>query len=94
MKGEIQGLIAKCKVAAKQPAAYGFLPDIIGELEDIKSELEKDQPNPERLLLWARGLGRLVTDSYAFSESPLGTELLELADDVVRKYAWRFPRFR
>ncbi|BCW94023.1 MAG: hypothetical protein KatS3mg007_1917 [Thermoanaerobaculum sp.] len=44
MKGVIQGLIAKCRVAAKQPGAYGFLPDIIGELEDIKSELEKGQP--------------------------------------------------
>jgi hypothetical protein len=47
----VRDLIAECKAAAKRPGAYGFLPDIIGELEDIQSELEKDEPDPNMLLL-------------------------------------------
>ncbi|MCR4408593.1 MAG: hypothetical protein NUW24_17015 [Anaerolineae bacterium] len=91
MKTKVRDLIAECKAAAERPGAYGFLPDIIGELEDIQSELEKDEPDPNILLVWTRGLGRLVTESYAFSESPLGGKLLDLVTEIVSRYD---PRFR
>lgn len=91
MKSKIQELIVECEAVAKQSGAFGYLPDIIGELKDIQSELEKDEPNPDLLLVWSRGLGRLVTDSYAFSESPLGGKLLDLITEIVSQYD---PRFR
>ncbi|MBC7228459.1 MAG: hypothetical protein H5T61_14710 [Thermoflexales bacterium] len=91
MKDKVRELITECKAVATQPGAYGFLPDIIGELEDILKELEKDQPDHERLLMWVRGLGRLVTDSYAFSESPLGSKVLDVITEIVSQYD---PRFR
>ena len=91
MKEKVTELIIKCKAAAEHPGAYGFLPDIIEELEDIRSELEKEKPDPNMLLAWTRGLGRLITESYAFSESPLGGELLDLVTEIVSQYD---PRFR
>jgi len=59
-----------------QPSAYGYLPDIIAELKDIKNNLN----NCEKYRLYASGLGRLVTEDYDFSESELGTLLCEIAD--------------
>jgi len=87
----IRELAAECRAAAEHPGAYGFLPDIIGELEDIQSEIEKDETDPNLLLVWTQGLGRLVTDSYAFSESPLGGKLLDVVTEIVSRYD---PRFR
>jgi len=87
---KIGELIAECKDAAERPGAYGFLPDIIGELEDIQCELEKEEPDSCLLSFRAGGLGRLVTDSYAFSESPLGGRLLDLITKIVSRYDPRF----
>jgi len=60
----------------KQPSAYGYLPDIVAELKDIKNNMHDN----EKCKLYASGLGRLVTEDYNFSESELGTLLGEIAD--------------
>jgi len=86
MRERIADLLAETRIAGQQPNAYGLLPDIIEILEKIEAELEKETPDPETLIRGARALGRVVTDSYPFSESPLGTRLLELVSDIVAQY--------
>ena len=86
MRDRIADLLAEARMASQQPNAYGLLPDIIDILEKIEAELEKESPDPETLIRGAGALGRVVTDSYRFSESPLGTKLLELVSDIVAQY--------
>ncbi|BCW94020.1 MAG: hypothetical protein KatS3mg007_1914 [Thermoanaerobaculum sp.] len=90
LKEKIQELATRAREATCEPHPHWLLPHIIEVLDVMFVRVR----SPKELLGAARALGRIVMDDYAFSESPLGTELLELADDIVRKYAWRFPRFR
>ncbi len=91
METKVREIIAECKAAAKRPGAFGYLPGIVRTLEAIHSELQKSEFDPGTLVMLAGGLGRLVTDSYAFSESPLGGKLLDLVTEIVSQYD---PRFR
>jgi len=91
MKTRIDELLIEAKNASQSPGAYGFLPGIIKSLEAIQDELEKDGPDPEILVKRVGGLGRLVTESYAFSESPLGTKLLDLITEIVSRYDSAWP---
>lgn len=86
MRSRVVELLTEARIANQQPDAYGLLPDIIEILEKIDSELAKELPDSERLIRLVGGLGRVVTDNYFFSESPLGTKLLELASDIVEQY--------
>ena len=77
LRDGIAATILQAESAARNPDSYAYLPEII---ESLRSMLDGDtmsQRDRERL---AGGLGRLVTDDFAFSESHLGTKLLELAD--------------
>ncbi len=90
MKAKARELISKCKAAAERPGAYSFLP--IGNLQEIQREFERESSDPRLLLKMAGALARLITESYAFSESPLGTELLDFADEICYQYDPRFRR--
>lgn len=79
-------LLSHARAASESEGAYGLLPDIVSILEKILTHLEA--PQSDRLLLTrgAGALGRVVTDNYEFSESPLGTRLLQLVDDLMATY--------
>jgi len=76
IENKIDEAIRWAEQEATQPPVYGYLPDIIAELTDIKNNLN----DHEKCRLYASGLGRLVTEDYDFSESELGTLLCEIAD--------------
>lgn len=82
MQQRITEVLSLAKQAIQTPEAYAYLPEIIRTLEVMLNSLHQDREDRGRI---ARGLGRLVTEDYAFSESPLGTELLKLADDFASK---------
>ncbi len=77
LKDGIASAIREAETAGTVPGAYAFLPEIIESLKAMQSSSTMTSAERERL---AGSLGRLVTEDYAFSESPLGTRLLELAD--------------
>lgn len=83
MKTKIKRLLTLARTTAQEPGSFGLLPDIIKILESIQTELENDKPNPEFLTQKARALARVVTDSYNFSESFLGTELLKIVSEII-----------
>jgi hypothetical protein len=64
--------------ASEGHSAYPFLREIKEALKAMPTGLTKTPKERERL---SAALGRLVTEDFSFSESKLGTTLLELADD-------------
>lgn len=68
----------------QDPNAFYLLPDIIATLKDIKKRLDEGTLDSTKANDIAAGLGRLVTDSYDFSESHLGTTLLEYTSELRR----------
>jgi hypothetical protein len=86
VKSRIDELLAEARRAKQRPGSYGLLPDIITILEKIQDRLESNNPDPKTLIRGASALGRVVTDDYSFSESPLGTKLLDLVSAIVSEY--------
>lgn len=62
------------------PDAYPYLTAIEASLENMRDKASASRAQRERM---AGGLGRVVTEDYAFSEGALGTRLLEVADAFV-----------
>jgi hypothetical protein len=79
LQDSIAAAILEAESAARSPNSYGFLPGIIKTLRVMLND-DTDTMSQRDRERRAGGLGRLVTDNFAFSESPLGTKLLELAD--------------
>jgi len=69
---------------------FPYSTTILSLLERMAEELQQPAPDGQRLLGLAGGLGRVVTDDYEFSESPLGSKLLEIVSEIVRRYDPRF----
>lgn len=78
LKKKIVKAIAQVGLAIESPNAYGYLP-YIKECLNVMLNAEA-MPSQERERL-AGALGRLVTEDSVFSESQMGTILLELADE-------------
>ena len=78
LKASVDGLMGACIEANAPEGSYPFLPDIVEVLRQMERDLHSSRERRERL---AAGLGRLVTEDWAFSESALGGALLQLADD-------------
>jgi hypothetical protein len=74
----IKKLLAEVERAEALPGAYPYLPDIA---KVLKAMLDNVNASPDRREKIAGGLGRIVTESYDFSESVLGGRILRLADD-------------
>jgi hypothetical protein len=85
-KKRINELLHEAREAAKSPEAYGLLPDVIRILEMLQSRLESENPDWESIVRGAGALGRVVTDSYSFSESSLGNKLLEFVNEIIVQY--------
>jgi len=82
LRDSIAAAIREAESAAKKPNSYGFLPGIIKTLkvmlnDDTDTMSQKDRDRR------VGGLGKLITDDFTFSESPLGTKLLEVANRFV-----------
>lgn len=78
MVNKIRKLLADVQRAEALPDAYAYLPDIAKSLEAM---LDNIDASPSRRDKMAGGLGRIVTEDYAFSESDLGGRILRVADD-------------
>lgn len=82
LKARITEALVQGEKACKSPGAYPFLPEIQETLKAMLAGLARTQKERERL---AAALGRLATEDFGFSESQLGTTLLELADDFASR---------
>lgn len=87
-KKRINELLQEAREAAKRPDAYGLLPDVIKIMEMLQHKLESDSPDLEAIVRGAGALGRVVTDSYSFSESPLGSKLLDFVNEIISQYGY------
>lgn len=86
MHDRIVELLSDLQVASQCHNSYGLLPDVISVLQQILANLEI-APLDKRLIVKGAGaLGRIVTDNYQFSESELGTRLLQLINDLAAEY--------
>ena len=88
-KKRINELLQEAREAAKSPDAYGLLPDVIRIMEMLQNKLESDSPDLDAIVRGAGALGRVVTDSYSFSESPLGSKLLDFVNEIISQYGYR-----
>ena len=80
MKEEILRLITVVREEAKKPGASVLLPSIIKCLESMAESVNDPQERREWL---AAGLGRIVMESPALTESTLGQEIFR----VLNKFA-------
>lgn len=78
MRARIEAALAKLRESAHGARPTVYLPEIIQSFEAMLDSL--DAPK-ERRARMAGAVGRLVTEDYVFSESPLGGEVLGIVDD-------------
>lgn len=77
IKKRIAEAIEAAREANKPPAAYPYLSAIIEVLSQMENNVHADLESRTKM---SGALGRLVTEDYAFSQSPLGNDLLEISD--------------
>jgi len=58
--------------------SYGYLPEIIENLENMKQRIDADNKAKDSLI---GAIGYLVTDSIIFSESKIGKRILDIIND-------------
>ena len=75
---KLRNLQTDVRSAQDEPGASGYLPGIEATLERMLEKISAPRAERDRI---AGGLGRVVTDDYAFSESELGGRLLAVADE-------------
>jgi hypothetical protein len=75
---KLKTLLGDVQRAKALPGAYPYLPEIEKSLAEM---LKNTDASPSRRDKMAGGLGRIVTEDYAFSESDLGGRILRIADD-------------
>ena len=81
---EIYESLRECVDLSFKPGTYPMLPSIVECLEKMHNIVSDGQWN-SRDTRWGAGLGRLVMDDFSFSESELGTRLLNIADSWCKK---------
>lgn len=90
LKLKIKNAIYEIDRQIIEPNAPKFLLYMREWLQKMSDELEKPAPDSQKLLGLAGGLGRGVTEDYEFSSGPLGSQLLEIVSEIVRRYDPRF----
>lgn len=60
-----------------------IIPHVIKTLDAMLACNKNDKTDQETLRNLTRGLGRLVTDDFEFSESSVGNDLLRLISEVL-----------
>ncbi|TFH33114.1 MAG: hypothetical protein E4G99_11910 [Anaerolineales bacterium] len=89
LEHRILNLIAQCNQPGGQ-ASYPYLPEIIETLEAMHAGMTSAVIDKDMKERWVRGLGRLVTENYTFSESELGALLL----DFITEYRARLDQVK
>lgn len=82
MQDKIDEMLVVVTVASQQPNAHRFLPYLVRSLQAMSDMSRASMIDHKSLAKAAGALGRIVTDDYAFSESPLGQSLLDLINDI------------
>ena len=77
MNNKLDKLITSIEGEIKKPDFYPYLPEILEILNLMRITTEADKERKTKLI---GGLMRLVTEDFEFSESVLGTEILEVAN--------------
>jgi hypothetical protein len=77
MRARIEAVLAKLREAAQGTMPTAYLPDIIESLEAMLENLDAPRERRDRM---AGALGYIVLDDFAFAESALGGEVLEITD--------------
>jgi hypothetical protein len=81
LKKRISDAISLAEVTFKDHDAYPYLPEITESLKVMRDGIQLSATERNKI---AGAMQRLVTEDFAFSESPFGTKLLELGDDFAR----------
>lgn len=89
MQERIDEMLAAVTVASQQPNAHRLLPYVTKSLHAMDGLSRASTADRASLLKAAGALGRIVTDDYAFSESPLGQSLLDLINDIAMEFGQR-----
>jgi hypothetical protein len=79
LRARVIGALVQAEKGSEGPGSYAFLPEIKESLKAMLAGLTTMTPTERERL--SGSLGRLVTEDFGFSESEMGTTLLELADD-------------
>lgn len=80
----VDDCLKKCRDLLLSKKSYFMLPTIIECLENMSSALDNDYWDTRNTKL-GTGLGRLVMEDFSFSESELGSRLMEIANAWSRK---------
>jgi hypothetical protein len=80
MKNKLDKLIKSIDQEIKKQDAYPYLPEILEILSLMRTSIVDKKTDKERKSKLIGGLMRLVTEDFEFSESDLGTEILEVAN--------------
>jgi len=82
--------ITKVRIRAEeemeQPRSYPYLPEIVEllkKIEEINTQEMNQENVKQEVRVSFRGVGRLVTEDYLFSESKLGIEILNAIDEIL-----------
>jgi len=82
IKQQIDEVIGLCKQEASKPGSFGYLPDIIRVFERMSEHLDISVSADQRAKD-VGGLGRVVTEDYTFSASPLAARIMDVASQYV-----------
>ncbi len=85
MKEKIERTLVLTQTANSKPNSHWLLPHVIRSLEVMLQSIHKKE-DPISLVREARGLGRIISDDYLFSESELGGRLLDIVNDILSSY--------
>ena len=76
-------LITSAKREQCKAGSFGYLPDIISCLNDMRESLDGKLPKASTRSRMVGALGRILTEDMTFAEGKLGTKILA----VTEKYA-------
>jgi hypothetical protein len=79
LRQDVQQLREKIELGDDSLAVELGFPKLLLEIENL---LASENPNNEKLNQNAYGIFRLVTESYAFEQSSLGKQLLEIGTKI------------
>lgn len=81
---ELNDVIKLAKEETKNIGPYGFLPDIVQLLEQMRDCIAGNLRSSEHRSRMVGGLTRLVTETRGLAESELGTRILEVGERFAR----------